>query len=1194
MKKLLLILAIATFYFPQIIQAQIPAAAFDNLSNTYNYTYWDSNFKTTGVAERSFTNQTSSYALNVNYTDLNINNLDITTSNVDACTAFAQPNSVLFPSANGGDIDFAILQNGSVLYSKSSTPTNAGNKDSQMAEYGTWLNRRFISTNLTNAAPVEFYFTGIEFTNWHNRFKVTFHVRPTVDIADGELQLSVEIPSVYNNTYQALPVYAFADGNDAGFAVKGGATAANTSLAGNTITVNTQAANLLANTSYEVSVVFYAIPSNLSTTYAQVPETESQINITANQTSPNTSGNSVVSYTADEGLHIIDIPRYGMGYTNCTQNEVLQNIEFSLDNTSNTDKVVRLCFRQIPSVNVVGFNSMIKNENGDPSGYPLQVSKNWHTGTSQLYSGSWIKEYTEIPVPANTTINFDYTRTGAKWGTTYGAFSHQLSVVGAGVPRGGWLEAGLGSFGETITHSPDYSYGNSNVCDYRPFLVTNQASGGTSSECNWTGNVGGMDMWIYENENNQRIYQSQVKTRFQRYSPNLTETSISAISSDEKLKLDYTFYLNRSDDFTRVYYKVKIKALDNVDFNRFDIFQLGGDNYNFHVAQSCAYGNESGMIGQFAPTNDGSNDYTTAAISLPGDNPWIWAGNGMYSGPNSSAIDIDTNNGMVVRSYTASFNGMSNDTPYFRERSSSTGFNASTGANPTSYCLVPPPSVTSFVAGDSVELILETMVLPKQAADYYGPNTNFAAALATYGNTVDLFLREVTGNSITISSPTNTVDNQYPPSVATNNNTAVVIIEGGKGFVPIRFTGLDNVDDPQLWRAIDDCWELVDQSTWGKDFWQADVDVKTGLFELVYNVDQDTPDDSSADIKYYLGPTPPEPNMVIQTQLYNANWTLNPIVSVSPNDSVIFAPQVTESGITSVGTGSWLWSGPNGYSANTRFINFEPVTYNDLGVYTCNYTDPYGCSTVQDFELTCDDLNTNGICDLLVIDDLELDIKVLLEGAYDSNGSLRADLTTLLPQQQPYTVAPYNYNGTETLSSLVGDEVDWILVELRTGSPNITGSKGTVTLATKAGILKTDGSIVGTDGNLLRFENLPEFSEFYICIRHRNHLDVLSGNPTFANNTNTVVAYDFTTNSSQALGNLQLKSSSDGFFMMYTGDYTQDGTIQTTDYDFWIGSPALLEVYDFSDGNLDGTVQTTDYDSWFNNKAKLGTVEIGF
>ena len=67
-------------------------------------------------------------------------------------------------------------------------------------------------------------------------------------------------------------------------------------------------------------------------------------------------------------------------------------------------------------------------------------------------------------------------------------------------------------------------------------------------------------MFVYTNQLGTPSYQSEVKTRFHRYSPNLTETTVSAYSADRKLKLDYTFYLNRSDDFTRVYYKLKVKG----------------------------------------------------------------------------------------------------------------------------------------------------------------------------------------------------------------------------------------------------------------------------------------------------------------------------------------------------------------------------------------------------------------------------------------------------------------------------------------------------------------------------------------------------------------------------------------------------------------------------------------------------------
>ncbi len=835
----------------------IPQEAYDNYANTYNYTFWDDSFLESINSTRKFTIQTSSYHMSINYDSLKIQSLNINSNNLSKDEAFTTSRAFLFLAEFGGDMDYNILQNGAQLYKKDlSNPTDFGDKDSQLGEFGVWQNRRFVSSNLTNNAPVDKYFTGLDFANWHDRLKLTFHVRPTVNINDGQLEFSIEIPYVYNNLYNNGTIYGFANAQNKGFAVKAGFDVDTLMVNGNLITVRTIEQDMLSGQDYETSLVLYAINDNLSGSYTTSSEEESEISILANQTAPFSAPDPTINYDASEGIHFLDIPRYGMGYTNCALIDQLQNIELELNNNSNIEKTVRLCFRQIPNVNVVGFNSILRNDNGDPSGLPIQVSKNWHTSTPQYYSGSWIREYTEIKIPPNTIINIDYTRTGAKWGETYTASSHQLSVAGAGIPKGGWLEAALGSFGETITHSPDYKFGNSNGCDLRPFLVTNQNYGGTSSQCNWTGNVGGVNMWIYDNDVGERIFQKEVKTRFKRYSPNLTETSVSAYSSDNKLKLDYTFYLNRSDDFVRVYYKVKIKALTNTPFNRLDIFQLGGDYYNFYAARDVQYGNSSGVLGQFVPINNGSNDYTTTHLALTGSRPWIWAGDGIFTF-GQGGINIDTNNGLIISNYSAQINGVSSNTPYFRERSSSLGFSGGTGLNPTSYCLVTPPGTTQLLSGDSIEVMLEIAVLPKTMGDYYGPNINFNTALSTYGNSVELFLREVQGNNPQLTSTTNAINPSYPYSIEANNSTAQLQLFGGKGYVPLVFNGVNDIENPVLWKAIDNCWEEMDQSVHGKDYWQTDFNYNLDDFDLIYNVNQDMPYDSLALIHYYLGDVPP-------------------------------------------------------------------------------------------------------------------------------------------------------------------------------------------------------------------------------------------------------------------------------------------------------------------------------------------------
>lgn len=837
--------------------AQLSQETYDNLQNNYNYTFWNDNFKTSGVQDREFTIQTSGFGLKINYTDLTVTNMEPTTSSLTSEQAFSMSDNSLFPNVTSGDINYRILQNGSVLHAKPVNPTNSGIKISQMAEYGSWQNRRFLdSLNYTNSADVYGSFSGIEFTNWHNRFKITFYVKPRTNILNGQLELEIEIPTIYSTMYSSGAIYGFANSQDQGFAIKGGTNSVLTLTSPGVIKTTMSQQDLLADSLYEVSLIIYPLKQNLSSNFLDVFDDGNDFLITSNQTLPNTTDNAVVNFDQNEGVYIIDIPKYTMGQYNCPTAELLQNIQFDIENTTNTNKRIRLCFRQVPAVNVTGFSSMLRSRNGDPLGIPLQISKNWHgSSSSALHAGSWIKEYVELIIPANSTEEFDYTRVGAKWGETYGAFSHQLSVVGAGVWRGGWLEAGLGSFGENITHSPDYEYGNSNGCDFRPFLVTNQNQGGTSLECRWTGNLGGLDFGNYTNASNQRIYQSQVKTKFKRYGPNLSETSISAISSDLKLKLDYTFYLNRSNDMTRVYYKVKLHALDSIPFNRFDMFQLGGDIYNTLVAQTVVYGDENGVTNTLAPTNSGTNDYTTSHLALSGNQPWLWLDGECNNSPVGSNLNINANAGLIIRSYKGLFNGVVDDTPYLRERSSSIGFSSSTGLNPTSYCLVPPQGVTSLSVGDSIEMLLEVCLIPKSVNDYYGDDTLFSQTLNTYGNSWEPLFNEVVFNRPIGSAQNSSVTQGYPLMVETSNNEALVEIEGGKNYVPLVFTHVDSIFDPQLWRQVNNCWELIDQSNWGKDFWQTDYNPELEKYEVTYNVHHDIGDSLTSNI-YYFGNTP--------------------------------------------------------------------------------------------------------------------------------------------------------------------------------------------------------------------------------------------------------------------------------------------------------------------------------------------------
>lgn len=219
----------------------------------------------------------------------------------------------------------------------------------------------------------------------------------------------------------------------------------------------------------------------------------------------------------------------------------------------------------------------------------------------------------------------------------------------------------------------------------------------------------------------------------------------------------------------------------------------------------------------------------------------------------------------------------------------------------------------------------------------------------------------------------------------------------------------------------------------------------------------------------------------------------------------------------------------------------------------------------------------------------ELSAKVFLEGPYNGGETMLSLLDNLIPLNQPYNTAPYNYMGSETALSIPDNVVDWVLVEMRSGTPSLT-IQTTQVVEIKAGLLLEDGNIVHTDGiSPLIFETLNEGEDYYLCIRHRNHLDVLSASPITATSE---ITYDFTSGENQALGNQQLKAVESNVYALFAGDYTQEGVIQTTDYDLWVADPASVNVYSVTDGNLDGVVQNTDFDEWLENKAKISIVEV--
>ncbi|MBN2102513.1 hypothetical protein JW835_00565 [bacterium] len=119
--------------------------------------------------------------------------------------------------------------------------------------------------------------------------------------------------------------------------------------------------------------------------------------------------------------------------------------------------------------------------------------------------------------------------------------------------------------------------------------------------------------------------------------------------------------------------------------------------------------------------------------------------------------------------------------------------------------------------------------------------------------------------------------------------------------------------------------------------------------------------------------------------------------------------------------------------------------------------------------------------EMLAILQVNLQIKIFLEGPYGT-GSMETGLQTgdHLPLRSPY--------DDEEVISFPDNIVDWMQVELR------TSADGSGDIYTKSAFLKNDGCVVDTDGSDTVTVEAPE-GNYYIVVRHRNHLAIMSNQP---------------------------------------------------------------------------------------------------
>ncbi|MEN8866082.1 MAG: LamG domain-containing protein [Akkermansiaceae bacterium] len=561
------------------------------------------------------------------------------------------------------------------------------------------------------------------------------------------------------------------------------------------------------------------------------------------------SGRQVVSFFGPEdsegrlkvevpGRPVVFEPEYFWHRVNLDQvkpigkgNDVIEKIPFTLTNASESEQVARLMFEKTGrgfrgrlGSAITGVSAILCDENGEPTGIPIQLSKNWHNESAAgVYKGTWFHGITQVRVPAGKTLKFQVVIANAHWGGVAAASHAQLSLIGWGSNQR-WEQSALGCWGESICYEPAQGQANCTITDVRPVMVSPMIG---KSSWTWTHNVGGGDFFRVFDKSGKKLAHESVKITAHRQGPCLTEVEFAG-RIGKGIEHSVTTSLARTDDLVRGCYRLRMDVKEQVEFSRFVVFQVGADTYNFTREGRVIFGNETGkVLGR--KIEPGKMGYRMKPLLIDGQTPWVSLEQGKPANPQNDK-GAWANRGIVVREWNARVGGKTVDC-HFAEHGIVRG-----SSSYSTMDLVLPAGMTRLDPGDFVEVVVEYIVMPQNAGDYYGPNEFLKSALSTHGGAWQMIHREALRNHRIVVVDEGKVERTFPDvRVKSDNDRANVLLRGGLGYVPVTFTGLESHDGFVL--KVNG--EVVDQGVHGDDFWQTDYDDKTKTWSRTYNLPRD-------------------------------------------------------------------------------------------------------------------------------------------------------------------------------------------------------------------------------------------------------------------------------------------------------------------------------------------------------------------
>ncbi len=335
-------------------------------------------------------------------------------------------------------------------------------------------------------------------------------------------------------------------------------------------------------------------------------------------------------------------------------------------------------------------------------------------------------------------------------------------------------------------------------------------------------------------------------------------------------------------------------------------------------------------------------------------------------------------------------------------------------------------------------------------------------------------------------------------------------------------------------------------------------------------------------------------------EVVDASWDISESVAGGSNLSVTAtwnsSDELTGFNRTKAGISNYITSpSPN---VGWDMLNSQTALATGAGPYTYTRT---GISSLGAFAI-----GTRPVLSPLLVTP-----KIFLQGNYVSGTGLMTDALrtlNLIPTTEPYSGATgFTHSGSgggeTTTSAIVGSTataganaiVDWVFVQLYNSAGTLVNSR--------SALLQRDGDIVETDGISPLNMAGNAAGNYYISVRHRNHLGVKS-NALFALAKTTASPYDFTNALNNAfLGsvttNAAMATVGTNIFGMWAGNANDDIavkmsglTVANNDYlkllnTLGSSTAIISSVYSKQDLNMDGKVNMAGLTPANNDYLKL-------